>query len=510
MLALLPGVMLALGWGCAMLPPQQPTRDPFLSVEPGLAPQQRMRPVRPTSPVELTPNIEDPSRYQPTPTPRSQPTPRAVPPTAPRRQTPKTFADPEPKPRTVPPRSAAPPYRTEKQPAPVDITPDVIAPPKRRPAPPTDGPVLAPPEASPTAARQFTPASAGDEPLDLQIDVPASRPVGSGAPFQLTIRNVSDETLRNVSVVSEFDDALEYPGSDRHTVTHKIPKIEAGDAKESRLTLLSRTEGSHRCTFTVNVGSRVILVKDAAVDFVSRQIDWQLHGPSERTVGSRAEFNIPLINISRRNLRNLTVRVDLDAALTVREMTKGGRLDDRSITWTIDELAADEGLLLQLEVECREPAMHACLAATVSGPDVPSDDAEACLTVKSLNGQLDVRAQDLSDPVAVGEIAEFRVTVENPGLTAAKNISLTCHWPEGFQWESAEQIQGGQSLPLDVTREELSATLPSIARLDPDRRLEFRVRLQARQAGPHDVRFSVRDDTRPTAIDVIEPIMVHR
>lgn len=510
-LTLLPGLLLGLAWGCAMVPQQQSPRDPFL-VEPGLAaPQQRMYAPRPTSPIEPTPGIEGSSRFQPPlrPQQQRQPPPRRGMPAAPQRTTPKTFADPPPKADPAPSRNSAPPYRSEKRPAPVEVLPDPIAPPERRNAPPKQGPTLTPPEAA-APTRPITSAAATGDEIELTIAAPAQRPVGSGAPLQLTVRNLSDETLRNISIVTDFDGGLEFPGSDQHSVTHKIPKIEAGDEKESRLTLIGRTAGRHRCQVVVKAGTRELVAKEATVDFVARQLEWQLHGPSERTAGSRAEFNIPLINVSPRPLRNVTVRVEHDAGLKVREMTRGGKLSDRSVTWTIDELAVDEGLLLQLEVECREPTSFACLTATVSGPDLATDDTEACLTVTPLAAGLDIRVQDVSDPVAVGDIAEFVVTVQNAGLNSSKSVELACEFPAGFQFDSATLMQNGKAIAVEAASDDGTVKLPSINRLDPDRRLEYRVRLKAKQAGPQEVRFTVRDDASSTPHNVVEPIMVHR
>ncbi len=194
-------------------------------------------------------------------------------PIAPRSTPPKTFAEPETPNNKE--SSPAPLFKTEKRPAPVDSSPEPIT--------PSDGPTLGVPEAIAPTTRPITASADREESVELDIVVQSPRPVGSGAPFQLTLRNSGDVTLRNVAIISEFDEALEYPGVSRHAVTHKIPKIEFGDIKESRLTLIGREPGTHTCRFTVNVGSKEILTKDAVVEFIPRQLDWQIHGPRERT-----------------------------------------------------------------------------------------------------------------------------------------------------------------------------------------------------------------------------------
>jgi uncharacterized repeat protein (TIGR01451 family) len=286
--------------------------------------------------------------------------------------------------------------------------------------------------------------------------------------------------------------------------------MDAGDVKESLLTLVGKTAGLHQCRFSVMIGSKVALQKTVLVEFVSRQLDWQLHGPTERTVGSRAEFNIPLINVSDRELRDLKIRVDLDAALTVREMTQGGRLGDRTLTWEIDRLAANEGLLLQLEVECREATTQACLQVTVNGVDLPEDETEACLAVKQRTGWLEVRVHDVTDPIGVGDEAELVVTIQNQGLQSAKDVVAACTWPEGFEFVSAAVQHGGRSQTVLAEVQDRTAILTPTKKLDPDQSVEYHVLLKGRTAGTHRLTVSVTNSSDQTPVEVVEPIMVHR
>jgi hypothetical protein len=525
--------------GCTTVP-QQP-HDPFAPAEP--PPQRNARPVYPAPHVHphlgpsrrvpmtpgpaVQPQLQQPQQFQQppqfqqsapqsvTPPPSAGPRMYAKPPTdpdlgAPQRALPKdTELDKFP-PRANPGSPLPPRLPSRSAPAPTEVPTE------------SEGPSLVPPEETPhsdlPAPRSDstvpTPIPektfADDAPIELLIESPAQRPAGSGVSFELTIKNTSDQAVRNVSVTCKFDDALTFPGSEKKSVTHKIPKIEPGDLKQSSLTLVCEDAGEYQCVFTVQIGSKVVLEKTAAVQFVSRQLDWRLHGPAVRTVGSRAEFNIPLVNVSPNDLNRVVVRVELDSALTIREMTEGGKLDDRSVTWSIDKLSAQEGLLLQLEVECREPTMQACLTATVSGEDLPADDTEASLIVKALVGALDVRVQDVNDPIEAGEDAELLVTVVNQGLQPVTDVALKCVWPGGFEFRKATARSRGRSLPVKASIENGYMTLTPIPRLEPDQRLEYRIVLTARKAGEHQLTVEVTDADHPTPVEVVEPIMVHK
>ena len=100
---------------------------------------------------------------------------------------------------------------------------------RRAPAPtevPTEseGPSLVPPDEAPhsdlpaprSESAVPTPIPektfADDSPIELLVESPAQRPIGSGVTFDLTIKNTSDQPVRNVSVTCKFDDVLTFPG----------------------------------------------------------------------------------------------------------------------------------------------------------------------------------------------------------------------------------------------------------------------------------------------------------
>jgi hypothetical protein len=431
---------------------------------------------------------------------RTDPRSRVPPPTAaPQRARPRTFAQP---PAANTPPNLGTPNRATKPPLP-------STPPIKTPA--GNGPQLGLPSEEPFSTAGAAPTDlAPEDAVELTIDAPDRRPVGSGAPLQLTLRNRGEQPLRNVSVVCDFDEALTFPGSELHSVTHKIPRIDSGDVRESLLTLIGESAGLHQCRFSVKIGSQTVAEKSVSVEFVSRQLDWRVDGPDERTIGSRAEFNIPLINISRGELRGLKIRVGLDGALAVREMTKGGQLAERSVSWDIDRLAADEGMLLQIEVECLALTQQACLQVSVIGDELPEDSQEVCLKVTPRMGGLEVRVQDVVDPIGEGGTAELVVAIKNDSVQTIRDVAATCAWPEGFDLIGVTQIEDGQSRPAQADVGAQSARLGELVDLEPDRSIEYRVQLRANRTGTQQLTVTVTNASDETTTKVVEPILVHR
>ena len=143
-------------------------------------------------------------------------------------------------------------------------------------------------------------------PLDLAVTAPTRKAPGGSVTYRVTLRNTSDRPLEGLTVHCQFDDALVFTGSDRREVVHRLERLPPGESKEIALTLTSDKTGSHCCWFMVTrdeAGSPVELVsRQVCVEFATRQVEIDVVGPTERTEGSRAEFNITLVNNSPRNI----------------------------------------------------------------------------------------------------------------------------------------------------------------------------------------------------------------
>jgi uncharacterized repeat protein (TIGR01451 family) len=127
-----------------------------------------------------------------------------------------------------------------------------------------------------------------------------------------------------------------------------------------------------------------------------------------------------------------------------------------------------------------------------------------------VTGSLEVQIQDTTDPVSEGETTEFIVTVTNRGLQPLKGIVLNCTWPESFEFVRAESRDGNRNVNLSARVDGQTAALPPAASLPPDKSLEYRLILRAGRVGAHQVTVSASDGTEQPAIEVSEPILVHR
>jgi hypothetical protein len=224
----------------------------------------------------------------------------------------------------------------------------------------------------------------------------------------------------------QFDDALVFSGSDRREVVQGIERLPAGESKDMALSLTSDKTGSHCCWFMVTreeAGSDVEMVsRQVCVEFVTRHVEIDVVGPTQRTEGSRAEFNITLANNSLKNINDTQVVVAYDKALMPREASAEAEKKSGTLVWNLGVLRPMEKVQLQVEFECQRQAHRACVFVDVKGANLNGEREEACLEIVPVPGTLDLRVGDRDDPLETGRNGVYEATVQNIGLQPARGI----------------------------------------------------------------------------------------
>lgn len=445
--------------GC-ITPGAAPNWPPALTDPPGLSPQHRplFRPH--AAPAEPQPVPVQPSPAQPVP------------------------AHP----------GAEPPALEGEPPVPI---PETFEPPGQPEAVPDGGPLIVPPGTAATAN------------LELTVDAPARKQVGSGATFRLTVRNAGQRPVEEAAVEARFDEPLAFPGSTEKTVRRLLGPIDVGESREFALTLVGSKPGNWCTAFTVTADGREAVWKSVCVEFVPRRLEVTIVGPPARTVGSRAEFTVKLVNVSNEDLKDVEAAVAFDAVFEPKEGTRGARPEPGRLTWDVGALPSGEGVQLQVEFECRTPSQQACVVAEVTAGGVPRERAEACLPITPVRGPLDVQVSDTRDPLTVDEQTDYVVTVLNRGPDAARSVRLKATVPANVEVAGAEVLLGEKRVPVKSETKGRQVEFDPVETLPADGELTFRVRVKALAPGDGRFRAEVTAAAQDQPIESVEPTTVN-
>lgn len=326
--------------------------------------------------------------------------------------------------------------------------------------------------------------------IDLQIDVPNLIQVGSGVTFNITVRNPTNQPIKNVIIEADLDRPLVFPGHLEKRVRRSLGTIAPSASREIKVMLTSDKQGTHCARFTVTAGGEEVAWKEVCVKYVARDLAVSIVSPQERTVGSRAEFTIKLLNRAPRKLTDVHVIVTYDDDLEPRESSTGAVFEKRRLLWNLGDLKSGEGVQLQIEFECLAAEERACVTVDVSGINLPDERASKCLRVVPQAGLLYVEVRDTRDPITLGEKTEHVITVRNRSPQTLHQIRLTVVVPDSLRVLSTTVMQGSQKLKVDTNADGDQIAFAPIAALPAGATLTYRIESKSLRAG--DSTFTVR------------------
>jgi hypothetical protein len=343
-------------------------------------------------------------------------------------------------------------------------------------------------------------AAPNDSTLSFDVRAQRQRSVGGSATFDVVVRNTGTETVTGVLVIVEFDEALVFPGREEKRLRKDLGQLLPGQSREMRLTLTCDQLGKHVCRFSMTAAGVAAIEREVSVEFINPKLQVELVGPARRTVGSRAEFTVKLANTTEQPIEDLRVTLQHDAALTPFIATGGFQREEHSLIWSLGRLEPGAGIQVQAEFDCRQLSEQACVTVEAHGTDISTDPIESCLTVVAVPGLLDLRVSDRSDPVKVGEEAEFEITVQNLGLQAVSEIELDVHSSEHLRAGSHTAKVGDREIKLTVTQRDGALRLVLPDSLSPDATLRITLKATALQPGDAELRVvaTLEADRTPT------------
>ena len=349
----------------------------------------------------------------------------------------------------------------------------------------------------------------GEQSLTLNVAAPKRAQVGSMVTYELTVENHADESATGVIVECEFDSPLSFPGSTEQKVRQSLGRIASNDRKQIRLTLVCDEAGRPAARFRVKSDDHPVIRKEVGVEFVKRQYELELIGPSERTVGGHAEYTLSLINKGGTVLREVEVRIDHESVLTPKEATAGVQQENGRLTWKLDPLSPGEGVQLQVEFACPVVAEQTCIEAHIDGRNIPQEDLLRCLQVQPLVGELMVQLDDDRDPVTAGQEIDYRVRIENLGLSAVHDVSAEISVTKHLDLTTATTWINGKTYPAQVVVGPRQLTVAGIKSLEPGVVAEIQIRAKTLQAGTAQATARIQHAKSRSNAVVREPTLVN-
>ena len=340
--------------------------------------------------------------------------------------------------------------------------------------------------------------------LQLSVEVAAKRQVGSQVTFRLRLRNSGSRDANHVQVESLFDAGFIFPGHPEKKITRTFAKIPAGTSKEFALTLTSDTVGKHCCQFRVSQENREQEWKSVCVEFIPRKLQISLIGPPKRFVGNRVEYTLKISNISNENLSGTEMTLRYSDALIPKEASRGAKQQSDFLKWELGKLKPGEGMQVQAEFECRKPSARSCVSLEATSIDLPQTLADSCLKIVAVKDHAVLHVSDSNDPIKVGDLTSYRVTVENPTGKPMQNLQVTAVVPDRFRILSTMSKKGKKTLDWKAEIQGSHVIFSAIPELKSFEKQHFLVQVKALKTGDATFRAMLSTSQSPTSTTLIE------
>lgn len=200
--------------------------------------------------------------------------------------------------------------------------------------------------------------------------------------------------------------------------------------------------------------------------------------PEKRYVGTPVKNEITIVNEGNTPALEVVVFDHVCCGAKFLKASEGGEFKDGIVTWIVGDLPAGETRSFQTtvipqhigELECPARAEWRALALV----------EDRCKTVVAGIPAILLEVVDLVDPIEVGEVETYEITVTNQGSLAGNKIVVKATLPDQLKFVSGEG-------PTQATAQGQVVTFGALDALAPKAKAVYT--LKAKAVGVGDIRF---------------------
>ncbi len=214
-------------------------------------------------------------------------------------------------------------------------------------------------------------------------------------------------------------------------------------------------------------------------------------GPKRQYLGRPVAYEITVFNKGDGPAQNTVVEDIIPPGVTGIEATTGAQFSGAKLIWELGTLEPNTSKKVKVTyTPAKEGDLMASATATASCAEPVTDSAKTTITGIAA-ARLEV--MDLDDPVEVGGMTTYTITVSNEGSASDGNIRIVCTLDDKLQYVSSAGATAGSLMGKTVS-------FAPLRTLEPKTKATWRVVVKGVQDG--DVRFKVTMHTDQIALPV--------
>lgn len=365
--------------------------------------------------------------------------------------------------------------------------------------------------------------------LTFDVAGPNTATVGEKIQFRVQVTNSGQQTLDNVVITDRFDSGLEHADGQASPIQREIGRLEPGETRQIAVTFVARRAGRICHTLEVSAAGGQFAQQQACIQVAAPQPQPETRlqvtktSPAEVRVGESLTFTIRVTNAGNVPLTNVRIADSYDAALTPKQSTPGldpQAVAQQQIAWLISSLppgttevrqvmcvanretpSAQNPVVVTAAEDLRQTAdatirilpaatRPAAPPAGVVPPSIPERPTQPA-------GDLKVDISEFGDPVVVGELTTYLVTIKNDRSVPDQDVRLILQFPVGLKFN---KLSG----PVGVLRSSADGRTVEVTPIREMRGQEtlqpFQIEAVGTQAGEHELTVKVVSKRSPEGV----------
>ncbi len=262
---------------------------------------------------------------------------------------------------------------------------------------------------------------------------PESALINTDFEYSITVSNVGDGTAYSATLTDTLPAGLTYVSSDPEatvdgsTVTWSLGDLTRDNSATVALTVRGTEGGAHENAATAAAVGVGVVAQEAraTTTILVPELSLETTGRSAMFVGNQATYTLTATNSGDAALTGVTITEDVPAGMSYVSSDPAGTVseDMTQVVWDVGSLEVDASasVTVTLQADAEGTITNSAAAGSAEGA---SDTSELSIEVLAAPGAT-LAITDSIDPLRVGEIVDFTVTVGNQGRSAISGIVVT-------------------------------------------------------------------------------------
>ena len=336
--------------------------------------------------------------------------------------------------------------------------------------------------------------------ISLTKQAPDTTDICNPFTFKYAIKNEGTASAKGLKIRDKLPEGL-VTADGKDAVTFDLGELAEGESKEFEAEIRANKTGSF-ASRAVATGQDDIKVQSKKTATRVRQavLAVDIGGPEATYIDEPSTYDITVKNEGDAPARETTLEVQLaDNAKLIKARAAGEGQGDRAetsqgqLTWKLGTLepGASRTFKVTATGQAKGELKHTAIARSACARDADREElrqaatarAEATTEILTLPALL-LSAIDQDDPIRVGEVETYLITVVNQGTGADENVQITAELPENYEYVDVEGPTGAKADGQTIT-------FDPVDRLAPGDRVRWKLRAKATSEGDVQLRVDL-------------------